>query len=443
MISLLTEDAYHPISSKAHETRITIMLKSFIEVDSDSHFPIQNLPYGAYETDHGEIHLCSALGEYIVDLFVLDEEGLFDGPELNNQFAFQDSSLNYFMSMGKSAWSEARDTLQSLLSANNEILRDDALLKQRVFKKQDEVRMMMPVQIGDYTDFYSSEQHARNVGSMFRDPDNALLPNWKHLPVGYHGRASSIVLSGTDVHRPKGQKILNDSEQPVFGPSQKLDFELEMGFLTGPRNKLGQSISVQEAEEHIFGLVLVNDWSARDIQKWEYQPLGPFLGKSWATSISPWIVTMEALEPFRTTCPEQNPKPLDYLHQTNRSTFDIQLDVLLRTEKLNEPHRICSTNFKHLYWTMAQQLAHQTVAGCNVQPGDLYASGTISGNEDDTYGSMLELCWNGARPLTLPSGEKRSFLADGDEVIMTGFAEGDGFKVGFGEVTGKILPAIE
>ncbi|MGN8225616.1 fumarylacetoacetase [Gracilimonas sp. BCB1] len=419
------------------------MLKSFIEVDTDSHFPIQNLPFGAFETDQGEVHLCSAIGEYIIDLFVLDEEGLFNGPELNNQFAFQDSSLNYFMSLGKSAWTEARETLQSLLSANNETLRDDPLLREHIFKKRADVQLVMPVQIGDYTDFYSSEQHARNVGSMFRDPDNALLSNWKHLPVGYHGRASSIVLSGTDVYRPKGQTIPKDSEQPVFGPSLKLDFELEMGFLTGPGNKLGQSISVHEAEEHIFGLVLVNDWSARDIQKWEYQPLGPFLAKSWATSISPWIVTMEALEPFRTACPEQNPKPLDYLNQPDRTTFNIQLDVLLKTEQQNEPHQICSTNFRHLYWTMAQQLAHQTVAGCNVQPGDLYASGTISGDKGDSYGSMLEITWNGNNPLSLPSGEKRSFLEDGDEVIMTGFAEGDGFKVGFGEVTGKILPAIE
>ncbi|MCP9291118.1 fumarylacetoacetase [Gracilimonas sediminicola] len=419
------------------------MLKSFIEVDADSHFPIQNLPYGAYETEQGEIHLCSAIGEYIIDLFALDEEGLFDGPVLNNQYAFQDSTLNYFMSLGKSAWTEARETLQSLLYANNETLRDDALLRQRVFKKRDDVRLVMPVQIGDYTDFYSSEQHARNVGSMFRDPDNALLPNWKHLPVGYHGRASSIVLSGTDIHRPKGQTKPDNTDQPIFGPSQKLDFELEMGFLTGSGNKLGHNIPVQEAEDHIFGLVLVNDWSARDIQKWEYQPLGPFLAKSWATSVSPWIITMEALEPFRTVCPQQDHKPLDYLNQPDRTTFDIQLDVFLKTENQSKPHRICSTNFKHLYWTMAQQLAHQTVSGCNVKPGDLYASGTISGPEADSYGSMLELTRNGTHPLTLPSGEGRSFLEDGDEVIMSGFAQGEGFKVGFGEVTGKILPAIK
>lgn len=443
MILLFPEDAYHPPSSQVYENQITVMLKSFIEVDPDSHFPIQNLPYGAFEKENGEIHLCSAIGDYIIDLFVLDEEGLFDGPELNNQYAFQDSTLNYFMSLGKPAWAEARNTLQSLLSADNSLLRDDTLLRERVFKKRAEVELVMPVQIGDYTDFYSSEQHARNVGSMFRDPENALLPNWKHLPVGYHGRASSIVLSGTELHRPKGQIISGNSDQPQFGPSKNLDFELEVGFLTGSGNKLGSSIPVDEAENHIFGLVLVNDWSARDIQKWEYQPLGPFLAKSWATSISSWIVTMEALEPFRTTCPEQNPKPLDYLHQKNRSTFDIQLDVFLKTEKQDRPHKICSSNFRHLYWTMAQQLAHQTVAGCNVQPGDLYASGTISGTDKHSYGSMLELAWKGTKPLELPSGEKRSFIENGDEVIMTGYAQGDTFKVGFGEVTGRILPAKE
>ena len=417
------------------------MLKSFINIDPDSHFSIQNLPYGAYKTENGEVHLCSAIGEYIVDLFALDEEGLFNGPELINQYAFQDSTLNYFMSLGKPAWSEARNTLQSLLSDENNRLKDDALLRRRVFKKQDDVELVLPVQIGDYTDFYSSEQHAKNVGSMFRDPDNALLPNWKHLPVGYHGRSSSIVMSGTDLHRPKGQTLPDNSDQPVFKPSENLDFELEVGFLTGPGNALGDSISVDEAEEHIFGLVLVNDWSARDIQKWEYQPLGPFLAKSWATSISPWVVTLEALEPFRTQCPKQDPKPLDYLAQKNRSTFNIQLDVFLKTEKQDEPHKICSSNFRHLYWTMAQQLAHQSVAGCNVQPGDLYASGTISGPDEDSYGSMLELAWKGTKPLKLPSGEERSFLEDGDEVVITGHAQGDGFKVGFGEVSGKILPA--
>ncbi len=417
------------------------MLRSFIDVSPDSHFPIQNLPYGAYQTEAGEIHLCTAIGDYIVDLFVLDEEGFFDGPELNDQFVFQDSVLNYFMSLGKPAWKEARAVLQELLSADHPTLRDNDALRSRVFKKQADVEMVLPVHIGDYTDFYSSEQHARNVGSMFRDPDNALLPNWKHLPVGYHGRASSIVISGTNLHRPKGQTIPENAEQPVFGPSKLVDFELEVGFFTGPQNKLGEPIPVEKASDHIFGLTLVNDWSARDIQKWEYQPLGPFLAKNWATSISPWIVTMEALKPFEADCPPQDPKPLDYLDQAHRTTFDIQLRVLLKTKKLSSPHPISSTNFKHLYWTMPQQLAHQTITGCNVQPGDLYGSGTISGPTKDSYGSMLELAWKGTKPLQLPSGEKRTFLEDGDEVIMTGFADGDGFRIGFGEVRGTILPA--
>lgn len=417
------------------------MLRSFIDVSPDSHFPIQNLPYGAYQTEAGEIHLCTAIGEYIVDLFILDEHGFFDGPELNDQFAFQDSVLNYFMSLGKPAWNEARTVLQELLSAENPTLRDNEALRSRVFKKQSVVEMVLPVHIGDYTDFYSSEQHARNVGSMFRDPDNALLPNWKHLPVGYHGRSSSIVISGTDLHRPKGQTIPDKAEKPVFGPSKRVDFELEVGFFTGPGNKLGEPIPVEKASDHIFGLTLVNDWSARDIQKWEYQPLGPFLAKNWATSISPWIVTMEALKPFEVDCPTQDPKLFDYLDQSHRTTFDIQLRVLLKTQKLRSAHPIASTNFKHLYWTMAQQLAHQTVTGCNVQPGDLYGSGTISGPTKDSYGSMLELAWKGTKPLQLPSGEERTFLEDNDEVMITGFAEGDGYRVGFGEVRGKILPA--
>jgi fumarylacetoacetase len=417
------------------------MLTSFIDVHPDSHFPIQNLPYGAFETKEGEIHLCSAIGDYIIDLYVLDEAGLFDGPILENQLVFQESTLNYFMSLGKPAWQEARETLQSLLAADNATLRDNSELRERVFIPRKSVELVLPVQIGDYTDFYSSEQHAQNVGSMFRDPENALLPNWKHLPVGYHGRASSIVISGTELHRPKGQVIPKGSDQPVFKPSENLDFELEVGFLTGPGNKLGESISVNEAEDHIFGLVLVNDWSARDIQKWEYQPLGPFLAKSWATSISPWIVTLEALEPFRTPSSKQDPVPLGYLDQAERTTFDINLEVSLKTKKLSKHHPICSSNFKYLYWTIAQQLAHQTVSGCNVQPGDLYASGTISGPTKENYGSMLELAWKGTKPIKLPSGEQRSFIEDGDEVIMTGFAQGKEFRVGFGEVSGKILPA--
>lgn len=417
------------------------MLKSFIAVDKDSHFPIQNLPFSAFITEGGEIHLCSAIGEYVIDLFVLDEEGLFDGKLLKDQFVFQDSTLNFFMGLGKQTWQEARNTLTNLLREDNPTLRDDDLLRARVFVPMEDVELVLPVEIGDYTDFYSSEQHAFNVGSMFRDPDNALMPNWKHLPVGYHGRASSIVMSGTDLHRPKGQTIPNDADQPVFGESKLVDFELEVGFFTGPGNELGDRISVDNAHDHIFGMVLVNDWSARDIQKWEYQPLGPFLAKNWATSISPWIVTLEALEPFKIAMSEQDPEVLPYLKQKDRSTFNINLEVYLDNDELEEPHKLATSNYKHMYWSMAQQLSHQTVTGCNVRPGDMYASGTISGNTEDSYGSMLELSWKGTKPIKLSNGTERKFIQDGDSIIMTGFAENEDYKIGFGAVEGKVLPA--
>ncbi len=417
------------------------MLNSFIPVEKNSHFPIQNLPYGAFITEGGEIHLCSAIGEYVVDLCVLDEAGLFDGELLADRFVFQDSTLNYFMSLGKAAWQEARNTLTNLLRDDNPVLRDDDLLRARVFVPMEDAEMVLPVEIGDYTDFYSSEQHAYNVGCMFRDPENALMPNWKHLPVGYHGRASSIVISGTDIHRPQGQTIPADSDQPVFGDSRLVDFELEVGFFTGPGNELGEPVSVDNAEEHIFGMVLVNDWSARDIQKWEYQPLGPFLAKNWATSISPWIVTLEALAPFRIDMLVQDPEVLPYLNQKNRSTFDINLEVYLDADGLEEPHRLATSNYKYMYWSMAQQLAHQTITGCNVKPGDMYASGTISGNDESAYGSMLELTWKGTNPVQLANGEERTFIKDGDNIIMTGYAENKDYRIGFGVVEGKILPS--
>lgn len=418
------------------------MLKSFIPVEKTSHFPIQNLPYGAFVTDDGETHLCSAIGDYVIDLFLLDEAGLFDGDLLNGQFAFQDSTLNYFMSLGKPAWTEARNTLSDLLSIENSVLRDDDLLRARVFIPMDEVEMVLPVEIGDYTDFYSSEQHAFNVGSMFRDPENALMPNWKHLPVGYHGRASSVVISGTDIHRPQGQTIANNATKPEFGPCKLLDFELEVGFLTGPGNNLGESISVDNAADHIFGLVLVNDWSARDIQKWEYQPLGPFLAKNFATTVSPWIVTLDALEPFKFEMPEQDVEVLPYLKSSKpRTTFDLNLEVYLDTEKLEAPHKLCRSNYKFMYWNMNQQLAHHSITGCNIRPGDLYASGTISGNTEDSYGSMLELSWKGTKPIELENGEKRTFLQDGDAVIMTGYNDFEDYRIGFGTVEGKVLPA--
>ncbi|MFQ5582827.1 MAG: fumarylacetoacetase, partial [Calditrichia bacterium] len=322
------------------------------------------------------------------------------------------------------------------------LLRDNVVLRDRALVLQDDVQMLLPVEIGDYTDFYSSKEHAANVGSMFRDPENALLPNWLWLPVGYHGRASSVVISGTDIHRPKGQMKPEGAEKPVFGPCKLLDFELEMGFFTGPGNQLGHPIPVDQAYEHIFGMVLVNDWSARDIQKWEYVPLGPFLAKNFATSISPWVVTLDALKPFRTRSTKQDPPPLPYLKYKGDWSFDIHLEVLLQTKKQKESQRISLSNFKFMYWNICQQLAHHTVTGCNVRPGDLMASGTISGPTPDSYGSMLELAWRGTKPIKLANGEERKFLEDGDTVIMTGWCQGEGYRVGFGEVCGTVLPAL-
>lgn len=418
-------------------------LESFIDVDSNSHFPIQNLPYGvARSKEDGDVFICSAIGDYVLNLAELEKAGLFDGPELEGKKVFQERTLNRFMELGHEAWSEARSTMSSLLSADESTLRDDDSLRERALTPMDEVEMMLPVQIGDYTDFYSSEQHATNVGSMFRDPENALKPNWKHLPVGYHGRASSVVVSGTELHRPQGQILPPDSDgTPIFSACKLCDFELEMGFLTGPGNELGNPIPVNKANEHIFGLMLVNDWSARDIQKWEYQPLGPFLAKNWATTVSPWIVTLDALEPFRIAGADQDPEPLPYLKSEGNWNFDINLDVFLQGEDMEEPHKICASNARNLYWNICQQLAHHTITGCNVRPGDLYASGTISGETEDSYGSMLELSWKGEKPLEFPNGETRTFLEDGDEVTMTGYADTDDYRIGFGEVTGKILPA--
>lgn len=416
-------------------------LKSFIEINPDSHFPIQNLPYGVCKPkDGGGVFICTAIGDYVLNLKELEEAGVFDSPELDGKRVFNERSLNKFMTLGRKAWSEARVTITNLLSKDEPTLRNNESLRKQVLVPMNDVEMMMPVQIGDYTDFYSSEQHARNVGTMFRGPENALKPNWKHLPVGYHGRASSVVVSGTELRRPQGQTIPNGPEKPVFGPSKRLDFELEVGFITGQGNALGDPISIKNAKEHIFGLTLVNDWSARDIQKWEYVPLGPFLAKNWATSMSPWIVTLDALEPFKTSGPEQNPEPLDYL-KSKEGWYDIDLEVLLQGKNMDSPQRICQTNYKNVYWNMNQQLAHQTVTGCNVQPGDLYASGTISGENEDGYGSLLELSWNGEKPLKLGNGEQRTFIEDGDTVVMNGYGQAEGYRIGFGEVKGKILSA--
>ncbi len=418
-------------------------MRSFIDVAPDSPFPIQNLPYGVFSHDINLPNcLGVAIGDYVLNLSI---------PEIGKQVAPGWSAVidpphrifspHKLMIHGDAFRREIRLGVSLLLRHDNPILRDNAELRARSLIPQRDVRMLMPVRIPNYTDFYSSREHATNVGIMLRGKDNALMPNWTHLPVAYHGRASSVVVSGTDVRRPCGQTKADDADAPTFGPSRSLDFELELGLLIGQGNELGQPISTAKAAEHVFGMVLVNDWSARDIQKWEYQPLGPFLAKNFATSISPWVVTLDALEPFRIAGPKQDPEPLPYLRCQGDWAYDIHLEITLQTAKMSEPVRISATNARHLYWNLCQQIAHHTSNGCNLQTGDLLASGTISGPTPDSLGSMLELAWKGTRPIQLPNGETRTFLQDGDRVTMTGWCQGNGYRIGFGEVTGRVLPA--
>ncbi|MHB1426555.1 MAG: fumarylacetoacetase [Gemmataceae bacterium] len=416
------------------------MRRSFVPVSPRSHFSPQNLPYGVCRRHGGERRIAAAIGDYIVDLTALESLGLLAVPALRDRRVFQAGTLNCFMAQGRTVWSEVRQRLQQLLDAEEPALRDNAEVLARVLVPMGEVEMLLPADIGDYTDFYSSREHASNVGTMFRGADKALQPNWLQLPVAYHGRSSSIIVGGADVRRPCGQSKPEGAAAPIYGPSQSLDFELEMAAFIGPGNTLGQPIPIAAAEEQLFGMVILNDWSARDIQAWEYVPLGPFLGKNFATSISPWVVTMEALAPFRVAAPPQDPPPLPYLTGPTRTTYDIQLEVLLQGENMTEPRRICASNFRHLYWTLAQQVAHHTVNGCNLRPGDLLASGTISGPTPDSYGSLLELSWRGTRPLNL-GNETRTFLLDGDRVAMTAWCQGDDYRVGFGSVTARIVPA--
>ena len=416
-------------------------LKSFIDVAPDSHFPLENLPFGVFKPRDGAARVGVALGDYVVDLAALESGGVFKSMAEEASTALTRDSLNDFLALGRPTWKKVREVLQNILAADNPTLRDNAKLRERVFQRQTDVVMQLPVKIGNYTDFYSSYYHSHNVGTMLRGAENALMPNWKWLPVAYHGRASSVVVSGTDVRRPKGQIKPPDAPSPVFGPTKSLDYELETAFLIGPGNSLGQPVPIDHAADHIFGFVLMNDWSARDVQAWEYQPLGPFLAKNFCTSISPWILTMEALEPFRKPLPKQDPEPLPYLRAKNDFTFDIQLEARLQTPGMKAAQTITRTNFQNLYWSASQQLAHHAVGGCNLQPGDLLASGTISGPTEDSRGCMLELTWRGANPLKLESGEERKWLEDGDVLSITGWCQGDGFRVGFGEVRGKILPA--
>ncbi|KAF5742125.1 fumarylacetoacetase [Tripterygium wilfordii] len=398
-------------------------LKSFVQVQPDSHFPIQNLPYGVFRPESGSTARPGvAIGDYVLDLSEIARDGLFDGPALKGSDCFLQPNLNKFLAMGRPAWKEARATLQKLLAATEPTLRDNATLRQKALVPMEKVEMLLPAVIGDYTDFFASMHHAKNCGLIFRGPQNPINPNWFHLPIAYHGRASSIVISGTDIIRPRGQGHPTANSGPYFGPSLKLDFELEMAAIVGPGNELGRPVDVNEAADHIFGLVLMNDWSARDIQAWEYVPLGPFLGKSFGTTISPWIVTLDALEQFACDAAKQDPAPLPYLTEKISKNYDISLEVEIKPAGHEASCVVTRSNFKHLYWTVTQQLAHHTISGCNLRPGDLLGTGTISGPEPDSYGCLLELTWNGQKPLTL-NGTARKFLEDGDEVIFTGFCK--------------------
>ncbi|MBL3656182.1 fumarylacetoacetase [Fulvivirga sediminis] len=414
-------------------------LKSWVAVSPESDFPIQNLPFGIFKTDYLTEGAGVAIGEYILDLTYLHENGFLDGLGLPAGI-FNQLYLNSFIGLGKKLTRRVRNRISELLNINNEELRDNKPARELALIPMKEAVMLMPVNIPNYTDFYSNENHAANVGAMFRDKDNALMPNWKHLPVGYHGRASSIVPSGANIHRPKGQLMPQGAEKPIFGASKRLDFELEMAFITCKENGMGNPVSTVEADEYIFGFVLFNDWSARDIQFWEYVPLGPFLAKSFASSISPWIVTADALEPYRTKGPEQEPAVLPYLQYEGHKNYDIDLEVHLQPEG-SEENLICSTNFKYMYWNVNQQLAHQTINGCNLKIGDMYASGTISGPDPGSYGSMLELSWKGTKPVKLTNGAERKFLEDGDTIIMKGRCQKNGVRLGFGALRNTILPS--
>ena len=414
-------------------------MKSFINYPQNSDFSIHNIPFGVAVFNREYIACCTRIGDLVIDLATLYDYGFFDEIEGLNENVFEAYTLNEFIELGKPVTNAVRLKIQELLLEGSSLFHDEKTIEE-CFYNLDKVQMMMPLHVQNYTDFYSSIEHATNVGKMFRDPANALLPNWKHLPVGYHGRASSIVVSGINFHRPKGQMKPADAEKPIFGASKQLDFELEMAFVLNKNTEIGESISTQEAEDSIFGMVIFDYWSARDIQSWEYVPLGPFLGKNFCSSISPWVVTLEALEPFRTASPKQEPEVLDYLKFEGDKNFDINLEVYLQPEN-GEENLICKSNYKYMYWNMTQQLAHHTINGCNVEVGDLYASGTISGSEPNSFGSMLELTWRGQNPLKLSDGTERKFIEDHDTIIMRGFSEKDGIRVGFGEVRGKVLPA--
>jgi len=420
------------------------MSRCWVKYDSNCDFPIENLPYGVFYTlNPRDCHIGVAIGDYVLDLKACVDEGFFECVEHVDANDLCEGTLNKFMEAGRLAWTEVRQRLKDLLNCDcNEWTESK---KDRCLVSQKAVTMVLPCKIGDYTDFYSSRYHATNVGIMFRGVDNALQPNWLHLPVGYHGRASSVVVSGTSVRRPTGQLRPNAENPPIHAPCKLLDFELEMGFIVGGKpNPMGTPINIKDAKDRIFGLCLMNDWSARDIQKWEYVPLGPFNGKNFATTISPWIVTLDALEPFRMgpEQPQMNPTPLPYLRDPELSTYDINLSVEIRPKKAYKPTVVCNTNCRNLYWSFTQQLTHHSSTGCPFNAGDLCGSGTISGPDRGSFGSMLEISWKGTKPVRMNDGSLRKFLQDGDTVNMTGYCQGDGYRIGFGPCSGEILPPL-
>jgi fumarylacetoacetase len=412
-------------------------LRSFIPIDPKSDFPIQNLPYGVFSAHGLAPRVGIAIGDYVLDLWELEQDGRLE-VEIGT---FAGSALNFFMQQGPKVWTKTRARISELLRADHPELRDNEELRKLALVPMANVKLHMPFMVAGYTDFYSSKEHATNVGVIFRGKDNALQPNWLHMPIGYNGRASTVVVSGTKVRRPRGQLKPPGVELPSFGPCERLDFELEMGAVIGQPSPMGQMLTEAQAEAMIFGFVLLNDWSARDIQQWEYVPLGPFQGKAFATSISPWVVTREALEPFRLDGPRQDPAPLPYLRQVKPNNYDLELEVGLRAASMNAALRICHTNFKYMYWSSVQQLVHHASCGCAMNVGDLLGSGTISGPEKSQRGSLLEISWNATEPIELASGIVRTFLEDGDSLVMRGWCQGDGYRIGFGEVEGTILPA--
>jgi len=412
-------------------------MNTWIEVPNNTDFSIYNLPFGIFSKKGVSKRVGVAIGNKVIDLLACNKLNIFTDLDIDNS-VFENRFLNDFINLGKHKTNKVREILQKQLTDETSKLKVHNDLIFSMF----EVEMHMPVNVGDYTDFYSSMEHASNIGSMFRDPDNPLLPNWRHLPVGYHGRASSIIVSGVDINRPKGQIKPVDSENPIFSSSKRIDFELEMGYIIGKNSKLGSSISTKDAEDYIFGKVLFNDWSARDIQKWEYVPLGPFLGKSFASSISPWVVTIEALKPFKVQGPVQYPEVLDYLKFDGLKNYDINLSVSILPGDSEIETVICKSNFKYMYWNMSQQIAHHTVNGCNLNTGDMMASGTISGKSKDSYGSMLELSWGGKKDIILDGGYSRTFVEDFDTIFMRGYCLKNDIRVGFGEVKTKLLPSI-